>query len=122
MPILDVELVCDSEAAFRCASAQAVADAAARVLQAAPGRVWVRLRWLPSTCYAENDVELSGEELPVFVTVLHARPPSGAALQTEVRALTHAIAAVLGRAPKRVHLGYEPAGAGRQAFGGEPVP
>jgi len=118
VPILDVELVCESEAAFRAVSANAVAEAAARVFASPDGRTWVRLRWLGSECYAENGQLLSVEELPVFVTVQLAYVPGEAAIERQVLELTQAVARAVGRDPNRVHVAYAPAGAGRQAFGG----
>jgi hypothetical protein len=64
---------------------------------------------------------LAASDWPVFVTVLHQRPPQGAALQQEVMALTTAIATLMQRSPERVHVQYAPAAAGRQAFGGRLV-
>jgi phenylpyruvate tautomerase PptA (4-oxalocrotonate tautomerase family) len=118
MPILDVELVCVSEAEFRSASAAAIANAVGKALNCEPGRVWVRLRRLERDCYAENEVSLSKEELPVFVTVLHAHLPAEQALGAEAVVLTEAVARAVGRRAERVHVQYAPAGAGRQAFGG----
>ena len=69
--------------------------------------------------YAENGVRLKSEELPAFVTVLHAHLPSGAELEAEVQAITAAVATCIGRPIERVHVQYAPAGAGRQAFGGK---
>jgi phenylpyruvate tautomerase PptA (4-oxalocrotonate tautomerase family) len=121
MPILDVEVVADSGDGLAGVNAQALADAAAAVLHAPPQRVWVRLRHLPSAYYAENGAPASTAPWPVFVTILHAHPPQGDALQQEVQALTAALAKVLGRPAERVHLQYAPAGVGRQAFGGRLV-
>ena len=122
MPILDIEIVqADGAPALAAGLAQALADAAGGSLGAARGRTWVRLRSLPASHYAESEAVVSADALPVFVTLLHARPPQGETLVVEVRALTMALAAVLGRAPERVHLQYAPPGAGRQAFGGELV-
>ena len=118
MPIIDIELVCESEAEFATASARTLADAIGQVLGSEPGHAWVRLRYLASAAYAENQVTLAGADLPAFVTVLHAHPPIGAALATEAMALTLAVAQCLGRPPGRVHVQYAPAAAGRQAFGG----
>lgn len=118
MPIIDVELVCESKAEFATASARALAYAIGQVLGSEPGHAWVRLRYLASAAYAENQVTLAGTDLPAFVTVLHAHPPIGAALATEAMALTLAVAQCLGRPPGRVHVQYAPAAAGRQAFGG----
>jgi hypothetical protein len=122
MPIVDVELVCTSEAEFRSVSAAALADAVGDVLGSAPGHTWLRLRWLSDTCYAENaSAVLPAGDLPVFVTVLHAQLPEPAALDAEVSALTLAVAGAVARPAGRVHVLYAPAAAGRQAFGGHLV-
>jgi phenylpyruvate tautomerase PptA (4-oxalocrotonate tautomerase family) len=118
MPIIDVELVVGERATTRAGLAQRLADAAARVLGAPPGRVWVRLRELPAGNYAENAVDLAAADLPAFVTVLHAKPPAGPALAEEVKALGIAVAGCLGVPPERVHVEYAPPGSGRVAFGG----
>ena len=119
MPILDIELVQADGAAPGLASlTQALADAAGRALASAPGHTWVRLRCLPASHYAENEARIGPDELPVFVTVLHAHLPQGTALERELAALTQALAACLGRASARVHVQYAPPAAGRQAFGG----
>ena len=115
MPIVDVHCVGASLPA-----ADALADVIGDALHLPPGRVWVRLHPLPAEHYAENGGPLQGA-LPVFVTILHARPPSGAALKAEVAALTRAVAGVCGRPAERVHVEYAPAGAGRIAFGGRLV-
>jgi len=54
----------------------------------------------------------------VFVTVLHTRPPTGAALQAELAAVTEAVAVCMARELVRGHVAYAPEGTGRQAFGG----
>ena len=118
MPIIDIELVCESEAEFATASARALADAIGHALGSEPGHTWVRLRFLASAAYAENQATVEGADLPAFVTVQHAHPPIGEALATEALALTLAVAQCLARAPGRVHVQYAPAAAGRQAFGG----
>ena len=122
MPILDIDLVQpDGAAPPAAALTQALADAAGHVFGSAPGRTWVRLRTLPRSQYAENDAVLAPDAGPVFVTVLHARPPHDDALAREVAALTHALSAALGRAQEHVHVQYAPAATGRQAFGGDLV-
>ena len=123
MPIVDIELVlADGAPAPDAVLTQALADAAGSALGSPPGRTWVRLHALAASHYAENGAAIDAEGLPVFATVLHAKPPEGAARATEVTQLTQALAQVLGRAPERVHLQYAPAAAGRQAFGGRLVP
>ena len=121
MPIVDVEVVCQTAAAKRLPSASGLASALGRAFVSAPGRTWVRVRALDASCYAENDAPVAIAELPVFVTVLRATLPIGAALQTEVASVTQAVAARVEREAERVHLSYAPAGVGRQAFGGHLV-
>lgn len=121
MPIIDIELVGESETEFAKASAQTLADALGHVLCSELGRIWVRLRFLNSISYAENLSMLDRADLPTFVTVLQAHPPVGDALAAEVMAITMAVAQCLARAPERVHVQYAPPAAGRQAFGGKLV-
>ena len=121
MPIVDVELVCTSEAEVAAVSARRIADALGAIFGSSPGRTWVRLRRLPASAYAENGCDMSPDELPVFVSVLHAHPPQGDALAEQVRAVTAAVAECVRRAPEHVHVRNEPAAAGRQAFGGRLV-
>lgn len=121
MPIVDVTWVHPADEAPAEGLAQALADAVGTALGLSPGHAWVRLHGLPSSRYAENGATLADDELPVFVTLLHAHPPEGAALDEQVTQLTRAIAAASGRAASRVHLEFAPAGAGRIAFGGRRV-
>ena len=121
MPIVDVELVCASEADLAAVSPRGIADALGAIFGSEPGRTWVRLRCLPASAYAENDCNVSEGELPVFASVLQAHPPQGEALAEQVRAVTAALADCVRRPPEHVHVRYEPAAAGRQAFGGRLV-
>lgn len=121
MPFVDIELVCESETEFAKASACALANALGHAFGSEPGYTWVRLRFLCSASYAENQSTVSAAELPTFVTVLHAHPPLGEALAAEAMSITQAVAQCLARAPDRVHVQYAPAGVGRQAFGGHLV-
>lgn len=120
MPLIDIELVAVQNGNTPAASAaQPLADALGTALGSPPGRTWVRLRLLPAADYAENhSPALADDELPVFVTVLHAHLPEGELLVEQVGRITAAVADALGRPPQRVHVQYAPAGAGRQAFGG----
>ncbi len=117
MPIVDVCWVGDAPGPDL---APRFADAIGDALGAAPGRVWVRVMHLPAAHYAENGGSLQGA-LPLFVTILHACPPTGAALRDEIATLTQALAGLSGRPAERVHLVYAPAGAGRISFGGRLV-
>jgi phenylpyruvate tautomerase PptA (4-oxalocrotonate tautomerase family) len=121
MPIVDVEVVCQSEAEFNQFSAAALANALGVVFGSPPGATWVKLRFLGGSRYAENQVSLEGTDLPAFVSVLHAHVPQGEALAAEAKAITNAVALCLGRARDRVHVRYEPSAVGRQVFGGNVV-
>ena len=117
MPILDVELVRGpAEPQRGAAFGRALADAAALVLGAERGRVWVRLRELDAIDYAENGVDDPPQ--PAFVRVLRRELPGPAELKVEAAALAAALAPLLGRPVDLVHVIYEPPGAGRVAFGG----
>ena len=120
MPLVDIECVAALASPAPAASAaERLADALGAVFGSAPGHTWVRLRRLPAADYAENhSPALADDELPVFVTVLHAHLPRGELMVEQVAQVTRAVAEALGRPPQRVHVQYAPAGAGRQAFGG----
>ena len=61
MPIVDIELVAPSTQATVPGRARALADAIGRALGAPTGRVWLRLRLLDATDYAENEVDDEGD-------------------------------------------------------------
>ena len=92
MPIADVEVVCASREIERLLSTSQLANALGRVFGSAARHTWVRVHFLDSTCYAENDALVSSSELPAFVTVLKAQPPTGSALATEITAVTQCVA------------------------------
>jgi phenylpyruvate tautomerase PptA (4-oxalocrotonate tautomerase family) len=117
MPVVDVQLVLAAGELVPEGAAQRLANAVARVLQAPPGRVWVRVTVLPEGCYAENDTPAAPR--PVFVRVLHADAPPSSHAATEAAALAHAVAECLTRDPENVHIEYAPPGRGRVAFGGK---
>lgn len=121
MPIVDIELVCQTDAEFSAISARALADALGRAMGSEAGHTWVRMHLLGSQAYAENEVSVDAADLPVFVTVLQTKLPAIPELAAEVKAITAAVAACVGRPAERVHVQYAPAAAGRQAFGGRLV-
>lgn len=119
LPIIDVHIVRAAQTPETKGLAKRMADVLGHLFGAQPGHVWVRLHILPAEHYAENQTIVATPDLPVFVTVLHARPPKGQAREEEVVAITRAIAECLNRAPGRVHVEYAAKGAGRVAFGGK---
>ena len=121
MPILDIEIVApDSAPGLPADLTQSLADETAPAFGAPERTVWVKLRILPLSQYAENG-GLSEGVYPVFVTVLKSRVWEGSALEEEINRLTEILARVLSRPKSNIHIFYQPDGAGRVAFGGKLV-
>ena len=118
MPIIDVELVGD--AVVTGTTTQRLADALGEALSSGPGGTWVRLRQLERSRYAENG-GVDDEVRPVFVTVLERKRASGQELVDRVARVTAAVADVVGRDPRHVHVLFENDAAGRLSFGGRLV-
>ena len=116
MPIIDIELVSDDPADPLIM--RGLADDLGRVFDAAPGKVWIRMRTLPVLSYAENG---QPAPQPVFVTVLAGTPPAGEALRTQVEDITSTVARHTRRPAENIHVLYEPPARGRIAFGGRLV-
>ncbi len=117
MPILEVRLVGDSAAPDL---ARRIADAAGGVLGSPPRGTWVTIELVPPVRYAESGGAEPGVA-PVFVRVLLRDGAPREGLADQVTALCRAIATCCGRPAENVHLIYEPAAAGRVAFGGNLV-
>jgi len=118
MPILQIDIVGDASA-FGNDLAQRLADAAGEALESRPQGTWVKLQFLPSTNYAENEGARDGD--PIIASVIQAEPPSGAALERQVAKLANAISEATERPVENVHIVIEPAAKGRIAFGGNLV-
>lgn len=122
MPILELEYVRTAEQNVPAGLAQSVADAAGEIFESSPGSTWVKVRSLAPENYAENGSgvgrPLTSQEAPVFVRVLLATPPDGERRAECARSLADAVARCIGRPAERVHILFEPAAAGRIAFGG----
>jgi len=119
VPIVDVEVVGPLSARRRAGLAARLADVAALALATPPGRMWVRVRSLARTAYAEDGGGPPPGGRPVFVRLLRRAWPAVAVRRREARALTEAVAKAVGRPAANVHVLYEPPGEGRAAFGGE---
>ncbi|MEM1413496.1 MAG: RidA family protein [Myxococcota bacterium] len=120
MPILDLTIVGPLDAARRERAAQRVADAAAAAFETGPGRCWARLRELDASDYAENGGPT--EARPVFVNVLRHDLPPPVERAALAATLARGVAEALGRPRENVHVLFEPAAAGRVAFGGALTP
>ena len=121
MPVLEVTIVGSGPALNQKDRASRIAEASGAVFRSGPGSTWVVLREHPAEGYAENSGGTGDSYAPVFVRVLKKSVPAGPELKAEVEALTRAVAEVCGRDPGQVHVIYEPAAAGRVAFGGRLV-
>ncbi len=117
MPIVDVEIVLNEGESLRPSLADELADVIGKAFEAPKGTTWVRVRALERNRYGENGGTPDYAQ-PVFVHVLKSQTPQGDALKRELRILTNAIAAAVGRPGPGVHVLYEPEAKGRVAFGG----
>jgi phenylpyruvate tautomerase PptA (4-oxalocrotonate tautomerase family) len=90
------------------------------VLGSPPRGTWVAIDLVPAARYAEDGGAEAGVA-PVFVRVLMRDGPPREGLADQVAALTRAIATCCARPADQVHILYEPAAAGRLAFGGRLV-
>jgi phenylpyruvate tautomerase PptA (4-oxalocrotonate tautomerase family) len=117
MPIFDIEFVARPGEAPAATLARDLADALGHVLDAAPGKVWVKLRVVPADAYAENGAG-ADRPFPVFVTLTASAPPDGERLDRVVAGVTESVARLAGRPPENVHVLVQPAARGRIAFGG----
>ena len=118
MPILNVEIIGEIEPELRSDLASRLANSAGVALNSRPQGTWVKLHFLAVDQYAENEGGASNNALPVIVSLVQAEPPTGAALQSLITALTDAISDCIGRPRENVHIIVEPPAIGRIAFGG----
>jgi phenylpyruvate tautomerase PptA (4-oxalocrotonate tautomerase family) len=117
MPILDVEIVLQSEETLSIYLAANLAEAAGQVFNSAPGETWVKLKSIPAGQYAENSSPPG--VTPVFVTILKARHADAETTRIEVARLTMLVARLCLRPAENVHIIYLPLALGRVAFGGK---
>jgi hypothetical protein len=118
MPIVDVQFVLPRTESLPDGLAQSLVDRLGQTLSVQPGRLWLRLQVLPASQYAENESSIPKHDLPVFVTVMHAKSPTGSELEKEALAVAQTVAEVVSKRRTQVHVEYAPSGAGRIAFGG----
>ncbi|OGC92323.1 MAG: hypothetical protein A2W25_16255 [candidate division Zixibacteria bacterium RBG_16_53_22] len=121
MPILDIEIVLRPGETLRAGLTSEIADRCGEIFRSTKGGTWVKINAIPWECYAENGAGPEDDNFPVFGSVLKARLPEPEAMQAEVTSLTEAIALACARPLENVHIIYEPAAAGRVAFGGKVV-
>lgn len=118
MPILRIAIVLRHGEGLPSNLARRLADATGAVFGSPPGHTWIVLSEISGEQYAENHNHPVERPSPVFAHVLRSQLPAPEALAAEAAALAAAIAQICGRPAEQVHIIYEPAGAGRVAFGG----
>ena len=121
MPIVDIQFVLPKNQVLPEGLAQKLVDRLGRALSVQPGHLWLRLQVLPASNYAENEAQVADHDLPIFVTVMHAKSLTGKALEDEAFAVAEAVAEAVAKGRTQVHVEYAPSGAGRIAFGGNLV-
>ena len=118
MPIVDVEVVGQQAGD---APLEGLADRIATdlggALGAPVGQLWVTLRNLPSSRYAENGPPFS--TLPVFVRVL-ARAGDSSELPQRAATIAAVVSQAIARERSSVHVIFEADASGRVFFGGAP--
>lgn len=118
VPIIDIQIVGELSGSASQDLARRLADALGATLGSRELETWVKVQRVPREAYAENGGGPLIGVWPVFAAVLQRRLPSGDALVRQTSALTAAIARECQRDPAHVHILYQPAAAGRMAFGG----
>jgi phenylpyruvate tautomerase PptA (4-oxalocrotonate tautomerase family) len=121
MPLVQIEIV-GGDASASAPLSRPIADALGNIFGSAAGQTWVRVRSLPREAYAENGVAEPLGENAVFVEITKRTLPPAAQLAAEAQLVSRAVAQICGRPPERIHVIYEPPGAGRIAFGGNLIP
>ena len=98
---------------------QALADELGDLFGSEPGGTWIRLRSIDRRGYAENRTLVDGSVRPTFVSVLRYELPDAAGLRREMAGIAEAVARILDRPRKNVHVLYSPGAKGRIGFGGK---
>jgi phenylpyruvate tautomerase PptA (4-oxalocrotonate tautomerase family) len=118
MPILDVEVVGQQAGDPPTEKlAERVAGRVGEALGVPAGQLWVKVRKLSASGYAENGPP--GTTLPVFVRVL-VRTKDPSVWPKRAAVIAAAVAHATARTPASVHVIFEPDATGRVFFGGEP--
>jgi hypothetical protein len=119
MPILTIEFVHEPGELPPENAPREIANLAGEIFATPAGQTWVRLRLLGKASYTENGMSPAETPSPVFVSVLKRSLDNPEQLVAESKSLAKGIGDVFSRPTENVHIEFEPAGAGRIAFGGE---
>lgn len=120
MPILDVEVVGQHATDPPVETlAERIAASVGAALGVPSGQLWVKVRKLAASNYAENGP--AQPALPVFARVL-VRTKDPAVWPSRAAAIAAAVAEATARPEQAVHVIFEPDATGRVFFGGIPDP
>jgi phenylpyruvate tautomerase PptA (4-oxalocrotonate tautomerase family) len=120
MPILDIEVVGQRATDPPTEKlAEQIAAAVGAALGVPSGQLWVKVRKLAATNYAENGPVQ--EALPVFARVL-VRTKDPTVWPSRAAVIAAAVAEATARPQQAIHVIFEPDATGRVFFGGIPDP
>lgn len=119
MPILNIEIIGPVEERLMNGLAARLADLAGAALNSRPQGTWVKLHFIPSAHYAENNGGPPMGVWPVMVNLVQASVPQGETLAQQADDLASAIATGLERPQENIHILVEPPAKGRIFFGGK---
>jgi phenylpyruvate tautomerase PptA (4-oxalocrotonate tautomerase family) len=120
MPILDIEVIGQHATDPPTEKlAERIADSVGAALGVPAGQLWVKVRKLAASNYAENGP--AQEALPVFARML-VRTKDPAVWPSRAAAIAAALATATARPQHAVHVIFEPDATGRVFFGGNPDP
>jgi len=120
MAIIDVELVIreGKDSYLGQEQTRSIANTLGRIFGTKPNRTWVRIRYLPSGQYAENEAPEGPAVLPTFITILKNRPPEPAHIAGQMLEIAQGLSPIIGRPAESIHILYEATALGRLGIGG----
>ena len=120
MPIVTIEVLKTAgDPEIPPQTLQQLTDALGELFQSEAGGTWVKLRYLDSSNYAENQTTLPASTRPVMVEIIHSRLPAELELAVQAAAVCEVVAGHLNQPEQNVHILYQPNARGRIAFGGK---
>ena len=119
MPIVTIQIVIsESDNRYSTKHIERISDLLGTLFNSDPGGTWIKLEYLDSHLYAENEMHPNSNIQPTFVEVLKRSLPDQDSLAAEAKQIAAKIAHVLSRPVESVHIIYLPPAGGRIAFGG----
>lgn len=120
MAIVDIELVIQEgrDSYLSQEQTRSIANTLGRIFETKPNRTWVRIRYLPSEQYAENEAPEGPAVLPTFITILKNRPPEPGLMASQMLAIAQGLSPIINRPAGSIHILYEASALGRLGVGG----